>query len=72
MCRISGIYWSEDLKMYPFAIKHKTILLILTCRIKLMHVKKNSDKTDEEKWNVKITTVMFHMLRKCKAQVEAF
>lgn len=54
--------------MYPFAIKHETILVVLICRIK-MHVKKNSGKTDEEKWNVKIITVMFHVLHKCKAQV---
>lgn len=55
--------------MYPFAIKYKTILVVLICRIRLMHVKKNSDKTDEEKWNVKIITVMFRVLHKCKDQV---
>lgn len=58
--------------MYPFAIKHKTILVVITCRINLMRVKKNSDKTDEEKWDVKIITVIFHVLHKCKAQVAAF
>lgn len=32
-------------------------------------VKKNSDNIAEEKWNVKITMVTFHVLRDCKAQV---
>lgn len=55
--------------MYPFAIKCKTILVAVICRIKLMNVRKNSAKIDEEKWNVKILTVMFHVLHKCKAQI---